>query len=672
MDSIPKGYNGKILWIDLSTTDIKDETLEKKVYRQYLGGYGLGAYIIYSRMKPKVDALGPDNIIGFCPGLLTGNPAPFTGRFMVCAKSPLTGRVEKHQPLRISGGWGDANSGGFFGAAIKRAGYDGIFITGKSKKPCVISIEKDATEIVLTDELVGKSVSETETHLKMKFGRSSQIASIGVAGEKLSRISGIVTDKGRIAARSGLGAVMGSKNLKAICISRKKSLSVHNKDTLTQLSRSYTQELKERYSSPSTELLARNAPQIAFIMRWLKQGVKSNVNLHAKTLHKWGTSYATGISSELGDLPIKNYLGAGYTDWPQTIAEKFSGQYLLRYKKRSYGCFSCPLQCGAILEVPEAGLEEIHRPEYETLGAFGGLILNDDITKTIRVNHLLNEAGMDTISAGAVLAFVLECVEKGILTKEDFVSASYPDGFLPTWGNPDYIIPLITMMIHREGIGDTLADGVRVASLKIQKGSEGFAFHFAGQEPGMHDARLVPALMIAYEADPTPGRHTTACLDYFEQGEINKFLHNYTFSNSTDPIEKGKANGQFAKFLQTINALGFCEFALWMGEYPLLEIIHAVTGWELNIDEFLEIGWRIQTLRQQFNVREAALEIAFNKNRLYGNPPLQNGPLSGKTLNNVQELVAGYFEHLGWDSEGKPLPETLEALGLNIISENNE
>ena len=672
MSLIPKGYNGKILWIDLSSHEIVEENLDENVYRNYLGGYGLGAYIIYSRLKPMSSPLGPDNIIGFCPGLLTGTPAPFTGRYMVCSKSPLTGKVQKGKLTTLNGGWGDSNSGGFFGPAIKRAGFDGIFVTGKSKIPCIISIGKNSIEIESAKDVWGKSILETEDILKKKYGRSSQIASIGIAGENLSCISGIVTDGARIAARSGLGAVMGSKNLKAICISRKKKLSVFDKEQLHNLTTQYNEELKEKCSSPSTELMAQNAPQIAFIMRWLKQGVKSNVNLHAKTLHKWGTSYATGISSELGDLPIKNYAGTGYKDWSQKIAEKFSGQYLLRYKKRSYGCFSCPLQCGAILEVPEAGLDETHRPEYETLGAFGGLILNEDITKAIRVNHILNEAGMDTISAGAVLAFVLECVENGHLSREDFKCKSHPDGFLPKWGDPDYIIPLITMMIDREAIGDVLADGVRVASRKIGLGSEEFAFHFGGQEPGMHDGRLVPALLMVYEADPTPGRHTTACLDYTSQGEINKFLAGYTFLNSDDPFEKGRAQGEFAKFLQSFNALGFCEFALWMGEYPLMEIIYSVTGWNLKIDKLFEIGWRIQTLRQQFNVRENALAISTKQNRLYGNPPLPDGPLSGKTIDSIQDLQAGYFENLGWDENGKPLDTTLLNLNLAELGDNNE
>ncbi len=669
MSLIPKGYNGKILWVNLSSNEIIEEKLDENIYRQYLGGYGLGVYIIYSRLKPNCDALSPENILGFCPGLLTSNPAPFTGRYMVCGKSPLTGRIVKTDPILMNGGWGDANSGGFFGPAIKRAGFDGIFITGICKIPCVLVIRKESIEIEPSKDLWGNSVLETEKKLKKKYGKGSQIASIGTAGEKLSRISGIVTDGGRIAARSGLGAVMGSKNLKAICISRKNKLTVADKDKLQKLSQKYNEELKERYSSPSTDLMAQNAPQIAFIMRWLKQGVKSNINLHAKTMHKWGTSYATGISSELGDLPIKNYMGAGFQDWPQRISEKFSGQYLLRYKKRSYGCFACPLQCGAILEVPEAGLEETHRPEYETLGALGGLILNEDITKTIRVNHILNEAGMDSISAGAILAFVLECVDKGILSRQDFKSKLYPDGFLPKWGDPDYIIPLIHMMIDREGIGDILADGVRMASLRIGKGCNEFAFHFGGQEPGMHDARLIPALMINYEADPTPGRHTSACLDYFEQGEINKFLHSFSFENSKESFEKGKAHGKFAKFMQSLNALGFCEFALWMGEYPLQEIINCVTGWDLSIEELFEIGWRIQTLRQQFTIREGALDISLRKNRLYGFPPLQNGPLSGKQLKETQDLLKGYFDDLGWDESGKPLETTLLNLSLLKLGE---
>lgn len=669
----PGGFTGKILWVDLAAQTVTEEPVPAEVYRKYVGGYGLGAYFIYTRTPPDADPLGPGNVLGFCPGLLTGTPAPFTGRYMVCGKSPLTGKgprggtetiITKDAP-RATGGWGDANAGGYFGPAIKRAGYDGLFFTGVAPDPVYLLVDADGPRLESCPDLWGKDALETDDILTGRHGTRVKVAAIGRAGENRSLLAGIVNDRGRIAARSGLGAVMGAKHLKALALIGTDAIPMHDRRRVVELAKAYRSVQERHYSSPTTGMLARFVPKISFLLRWMRQGTTGDAYMFGKTLHDYGTSFSTGISAEIGDAPIKNHQGVGYRDWPQATARSFSGNNLLRYKKKSYGCFACPLRCGAILEVPEAGLAETHRPEYETLAAFGGLILNDDVTVVFEANEYLNRHGMDTISAGGVLAFVNECVERGILTRRDFACARYPEGFLPGWHRSEYILPLLELMVTREGIGDVLADGVRAASHHLGHGSAEFACHANGQELPMHDARLTPGLMMSYLADPTPGRHTSACLDFSAQGPVNQFVKGLSFANGTAPRVKGARNVKFAKFKQVFNALGFCDIALWQGRYPFLEMIAAVTGWAVDVEEVLRTGWRIQALRQMFNAREGAIRHEVPARRTIGDPPLDEGPLAHKRV-PVEEMIQGYYAEIGFTGTGVPRPETLERLDLDF------
>ncbi|MFX1274066.1 MAG: aldehyde ferredoxin oxidoreductase N-terminal domain-containing protein, partial [Promethearchaeota archaeon] len=448
-----RGYHGKILEVNLSESNWRIETLPDEIYRQYYGGYGLGVYYIYTHQKPGIDPLGPDNILGICPGLFTGTATPFSGRYMVCGKSPLTG------------GWGNANSGGTFGPEIKRVGFDGIFFEGKAEKPIYLFIDGENIQLLDASELWGKDAVETEKLIEKIHGPRVKVACIGLAGENLSLISGVVNDSGRIAARSGLGAVMGSKKLKAVCIRRSKEnrkIELHDKTRLMNHVKQYNSNFNEMAKKGFITRFTANIGSLASLMRRLKIGITSfdSPSLSRMVIQMFssaqlGTTSANVLSSQIGDSPIKNFKGVGYKDFPMKSAKKIDGKKIKKLMKTQYGCFTCPARCGAILEYdalpyPE---KETHRPEYETCASLGCLILNNNLDLLLKANELLNRAGMDTISAGCVIAFVYECCESGLLTEKDFKCEGYSEGFLPKWGDNSYLLQLLEMMIHREGIG---------------------------------------------------------------------------------------------------------------------------------------------------------------------------------------------------------------------------
>jgi len=606
---MPNGYMGKILWIDLSTEKLEEEELSEEIYRQYLGGYGLATKLIYENMPANTDPMSPNAIFGFFPGLLTGTVAPLSGRFMVAGKSPLTKT------------WGDSNCGGYFGPEIKKCGFDAILIKGMANNPKYVTIIEDERQIVDASDLWGLDVVQTENMLKDKHG-SVQIASIGQAGENLSLISGIVNDKARIAGRSGFGAVMGSKKLKAIVLKGTKKIEVADKDALIQHTKDYNEGINNATAG----------------------GIEGYRTL--------GTTMGNEILFQIGDTPCKNW-GGTKEEFPSERLSKISGIEIDKYKQKSYGCFSCPVRCGAIMKVPEVNLEETHRPEYETCASFGHLLLNDDLMSIFKANDLCNRAGIDTISAGATIAFAIECYENNLLSKDD------TDGLELTWGNSEVIIELLNKIIKREGIGDLLADGSKIAAQKLGKGSE-YAMHSMGQELGMHSPKYYKNMGTTFAFDPTPGRHTTASLDFFVMGPIIK--PNGLFEGITLPKkfkrpgeDRSEAEKLFTAIMQFTHSLGLCEFMYVFQKYPLLELVKAVTGWDLDISEAIRTGQRIQTLRQVFTLREG---IDIIKNRL---------PERTVTADYLEDYK-GYCEKIGWNPENAyPLEETLRNLNLEFV-----
>jgi len=616
------GFTGKILKVDLTLGKVHEETLDESFYKAWLGGYGLGARIIYGDITPKTDPLGPGNILGFATGLLTGTLTPLGSSISVVGKSPLTST------------WGDSRVGGFIGAELKFAGFDDVFFYGRSSKPVYLWIKDGKAEVKDASRIWGKDVVETEDIIKEQHNdKRVQIVSIGPAGEKLSLISCVITDKGRAAGRSGLGAVMGSKNLKAVAVRGTGKIPTVDKDKVIELRKQFIEKAKEE-----------RGPYWDFFL-------------------KYGTSGSTSMLSVSGDSPCKNWAGAGTVDFPNSA--KISDENVIKYLARGYACHGCPMACGGYVKV-ETGPYVLDgmKPEYETLAALGTLCLNDNVESIMFANDICNRYGLDTISAGSAIAFAIECYENGLLNKKD------TGGIELTWGNADVIVKMTEKIARREGFGATLADGVKVAAEKIGKGAEKYAVHVAGQELPMHDPKLMLPYGNAYMVDATPGRHTQGYAMYLE---TLAGVEMPPFGDERDYHGKGAANAYMSYFNHVVNALGVCQFPSNLvaieGIPSHADFVNAVAGWNTTMSALLVCGERIACMRQAFNVREGFTPADFKlPGRVVGKPPLAEGPLKGITL-EIENWAKEYFQYADWDYEtGKPSERKLIKLGLEDVA----
>jgi len=608
-----KGYMGKLLFVDLVNGMCKEEKLGEELCRDFMGGYGIGARILYERMKPRVDPLGPENMLGFMTGPLTGTPTMCSGRFVVVCKSPLTDT------------WGDANCGGDFGPHLKFAGFDGVFFSGASAKPVYLYIENGKPELKDASHLWGKDCLETDDILKSDHGKETSVACIGPAGEQLSRIAAVINEKGRAAGRSGVGAVMGSKKLKAIAVKGNQKVLIADEAKANQLRRKWLKELKGM----------------------------------GPTFKKYGTAGITEASAMSGDSPVKNWTGAGPTDFPN--AKRISDDVVIAEQERKYGCWQCPIRCGGHMKSKAGRAEVCHKPEYETLCMAGTLCLNDDLESIIRFNDICNAYGIDTISAGVAVGFAIECYENGILNKND-------TGIELRWGDGDAVVAMTEKIAKREGIGALLADGIKRAAEKIGKGAEQYAVHAQGQEIPAHDPRFIPALSVTYRMDGTPGRHTQGGrawimgVDFLADPREDK----YDFSN-TGELQKKATN-----MLHVVNSSGICLFAYV--SYPtqfIPDFLTAVTGREYTLDSCLDTGERIGTMRHLFNLREGLNPLKYFMNpRAVGKPPLKEGPLANVTIDD-DTMIKDYLRAMDWDlTTTKPSAEKLQKLGLSQLTKN--
>jgi aldehyde:ferredoxin oxidoreductase len=609
------GYVGKILWVDLSEGTLREEELDEDLCRRYLGGYGLGVRTLFDRQKPGVDPLGPDNILGFLTGTLTGTSALGGSRFAVVGKSPLTGT------------WGDANSGGNFGPFMRFAGYDAVFFTGISKKPVYLLLADGAAELRDAGHLWGKDTHDTEDILREELGKDVEVASIGPSGEKLSLISGVMTDKGRAAARSGLGAVMGSKKLKAVVAKGSAAVPVFDAAKVAELRKTYSRELRGLVDE------FRNFGTVAVIVPFAK----------------------------IGDTPVKNWNGVTEIDFPGI--EKIGVDAVMERVQRKYACHRCVVACGGLMKESAGEYEYeygVHKPEYETVSMFGTNCLNDNLGSIIKANDVCNRLGLDTISAGATIAFAIECYENGIISKED------TGGIEMTWGNHRSIIAMLEALGERQGFGDVLADGVKIAAEKIGKGAEAFAVHIHGQEPPAHNPKFEYGFASCYHMDATPARHMRWHGAFVPPGLPVPSYEPGQWSG------RGEAQRMNVIFNNALECLGVCVFVI--GMYPhvdaLLEFINAVTGWDMTLDELCAAGERVANLRQAFNLREGLNPLDWPVcGRLVGKPPLTEGPLAGVTID--QEAVNREFlEAMDWDLKTMmPSEEKLLELGLDDVAE---
>ncbi len=603
------GYMGKILWVDLTASRIGEETLGDRTARLYLGGYGLGARLLFDRQKTGVDSLGPANLLGFAAGPLTGTPAISGTRYTVFGKSPLTGT------------WGDANSGGDFAAYLKFSGFDAVIFSGQADQPVYLLIDNGRAELKDASHLWGKDTYATEDILKAELGEDIAVSCIGPAGEKLALIAGVVHAKGSVAARSGLGAVMGSKKLKAVAV--KGSLKVPLADE------GQTQELRKRY-------LAQ---------------LGGAVNM----MRRFGTTFVTVPSIESGDSPVRNWGGIATRDFPD--AKPLAGEEMEVRKYKSVACYHCPVGCETQLK---AGAGEYRyqqgtfRPEYETLAMLGPNCGNANLESIIMANDICNRQGIDAISAGAVAAFAMECFENGLL------SLSETNGLDLHWGNHRALIALTEKIARREGIGDLLADGVKVAAQKLGRGSDKYAMHVGGQEIPGHNPATSVNVTVTYLANATPARHTQGSEEHHAPGIIPQFDRHF-YSG------RGEAHKAGVCFQHSLMCSGVCLFVNMA--YPhkdvIAEFLRSVTGWDVDTPELVRTGERIANLRQAFNLREGISLADFHlPGRAVGKPPKVEGPVAGVTVDD-EVMVKDFLRAMDWDPvTGKPSRQKLSELQL--------
>ncbi len=641
---------GKILWIDLTSGALREEQIPEPVYEKFLGGMGLAAWVLYHHIPAGADPLGPDNILAFVPGLLTASGSLMTGRWMVAAKSPLTGT------------WGDANCGGSLAPAIKQCGYDGLFFTGISPKPVYLYLGHDKAELRDASDLWGKDTRETESALKARHtGRFTAIACIGPAGEKRSLIAGISNDQGRMAARAGLGAVMGAKQLKAIALQGSYPIRPADPAEMKRLTGKFARVA--RFKPPF--LNGGGAQVLGTLLRILPLQMRQDGILYKIFLQKYGTSGLNQYSIETGDSPIRNW-GGSNVDLPPARSRSVNPDRIREREFVKYHCYSCPIGCGGMTTYNQ-GQSESHKPEYETVLALGGMLMNDDLESIFVANEMLNRAGMDTISAGGTLAFAFECYQHGMITKED------TGGLELKWGDSAAMLKLLELIIRREGIGDLLADGSRKAAERIGQGAAQYAVQAGGQELAMHDPRNDPGFGLHAVVEPTPGRHTIGAYLYYETFQLWRRVKKAPpvrplfypkGSKYRSDREKAEWAALCSQFTALLNGAGGCLFAPMFGvqRYPIFEWLNAASGWNKTPDEYMQIGWNIQTLRQAFNQRERIpLAHAIN-DRPLGRPPLPNGANKGRSI-PIEELKRLYWTEMGWDpATGAPPAAAVEEL----------
>lgn len=609
------GYMGKLLFVDLTTGNTEIRELTEETVRAYPGGAALGARILYEEMPAHTDAFAEESMIGFVCGALNGAGGLMSCRYTVVSKSPVTD------------GWNDANSGGAFGPMLRQAGFDAVFVKGISPKPVYLLIDDGAVEIRDASAYWGKTTTlEFERAVAAEVGKKFSAASISVGGEQKHYLAAVMNDGHRAAARGGPGAVMGSKNLKAVVVCGEQKVPVADKTGIIDINKS--------------------------IADWQKNGPVKDV---VDAFGQWGTGSAYESSVYTGDIGIKNWMGYD-GDCSEEVKTEPSAQSMdVRFKKKKYACNRCSVGCGAIYDLTREGYEQddAGRPEYETTGSFGTMLLNSDAKGINICNTLCNEYGLDTISVGATIAWAMECYDKGILTKDDL------DGLELNWGASDAIVAITEKMCKSEGVGKILANGSVYAAKTFGRGEECLVVA-GGIEFPQHDARYGPSLARTYKYDPTPGRHVKGGTGATVGARPPEYKHN------PDAFLADDVRGTYE--IELKSACGYCIFTDF-GFTPeaMRAYWNASTGFNYGEEEFLQTGRRSFLIRHAFNLREGfRREDATMSDRMLGIPPLEKGPLAGVSM-DVEKMGDNFFNAIGCDMHGVPTRATLEELGMHMV-----
>ena len=600
------GYIGKILRVDLTERRISTEKLDAEIAKKFIGGKGLGAKILYDSLKLGTDPLSPENILIFASGPLTATLAPTSARWAVVTKSPLTNIFL------------DCQVGGYFGAAMKLAGFDCIIMEGKADSPVYLWVHDGNAEILNAGDLWGKGCFETENTLKKRLGESAHVASIGPAGENLVRYACISVDKYRQAGRGGAGAVMGSKNLKAVAVR----------------SASY----KIEYADP--EGFREAAKKALKVIR---------ENSFIPLRRKYGTPVWVAPVNKAALLPTRNFRTGVFEK-----AENISGETMRdKIVVKDGTCYNCIIQCWKYTHV-ESGkykVDELAGPEYESIALLGSDCGVGSIEAVAHASMLCDDLGLDTISTGNSIAFAMECYERGLLTVED------TDGLELKFGNADAEIEMVKKIAYRKGLGNLLAEGVRRASKKIGDGSERFAMHVKGLEIPGYDPRGAFGMALAYATSDRGACHQRA---WTVRAEIEGKL---------EPRFSTKGRARFVKETQDERAMCFslvlCDFAPLEVKH-FVELLNKATGFNFTVEDYLKTGERIWNLTRLFNVREGITRKDDTLPPRFMEEPLPEGATKGQVVTKemLDEMLDEYYALRGWDKNGVPTEEKLKELGL--------
>lgn len=608
------GYINKILDVDLDSMQLEDITLPQELLESYIGGSGLGAKILSECTNEKTDPLGPDNVLCFFTGPLTGTAIPGSGRHSIAAKSPLTGI------------WGEASVGGYWGKELKRSGYDGIIVRGRAKKPVYIWINNGTAELRDAGHLWGKDTYETDELLRNETDQRAIVSCIGPAGEKLIPIAGIFTDgrEGRAAARCGLGAVQGSKNLKAIVVRGNSNIPVYDE-----------QGLKSS----------------------LKNILPGYIN-RTRSLKEFGTSGLVIGCEQTGDLPIKNWRLGKWEEGAIKISGPAMNQTIL---VKNFACAGCVIGCGRRVKIEDGPFAPVHGagPEYETLGLLGSLCLIDDLNAIARANELCNRYGVDTIEVGNAVALAMECYEKGLIKETDY-------GLRLEWGNSEIMLELVQQIGEGRGLGAILGRGLVVATRELGGESRKYAMHSKGLAFPAHDPRAFSSQALSYATSNRGACHLQAFSHAFER---NLTMPEIGIDSPLDRFSS-EGKGEFVAKLQDLMALFdsfcLCKFSLFGGVQisHLVEWFNRVTGFDFDFDQMMLAGERIFNLKRMYNVRCGIRSKDDTvPNRILTLVRGQGGAASN--LPDLSKMLKDYYAYRDWDQEGKPSKRLLEKLNIN-------
>jgi len=608
-----KGYTGRILKVDLGTGKSSTRTFDEKYVRKYLGGQGFVVEIVYHAVPKGADPLGPQNVLAMAGGVFDGFPVGTGGKVAWAAKSPATGTLA------------ESIMGGSIGPELRHAGYDALEIVGKADKPSYIYIEDDKVEINEATDLWGKDTRVVPETLKKRHGWDVKVACIGVAGEKLSKIACIDCDD-RQAGRAGLGAVMGSKNLKAVVIRGTRDLEPAEPKKLLEIALRY-QKIYE--AAPS------------FIEDT-----------------KYGTGEFLGwVNKEKGVFPTRNWQEGYFKEREGIDPYSWAPKYVTKNK----ACFACTKPCGKLFEVKSgkfAGVA-IDGIEYETLYSLGGACGNSDVESVAKANELCDLLGMDTISAGVTVGFAMELMQRGIITEKEV-------GFKLTWDNASDAVPwMIEMMGNRKGFGDILADGVKVAAKKIGKGAERYAVHTKGMEPPAYDVRGMKGHGLAYMTSTRGACHLRA--GFYAPELVGKFWK-WESIDRFSTVNKGFMVSQTENFMCVYDSVGLCKFSrgfFLIAKLP--EVIEAITGLRFTEEELLKIGERIHNMKGNFNAREGVTRKDWLLPPRILEDPIPDGPSKGSKISadEMNLMLDDYMKARGWTKDGVPTPEKLKELDIS-------